>query len=163
MNENLIPVSLALEEMGIPHSIFVHESPPKTLEQAAFERDQQPEQIVRSILFRISEGDYVMVLMAGPRQIDWKKLRKAVGKSRVTMASPDEVLRITGYRLGAVAPFGLPKELRILVDKSVTNEKTVSMGSGEVGTAVIMSSDDLMRALGEVEVGSFGVYPSTAV
>ena len=163
MNGKLIPVSLALEEMGIPHSVFVHESPQKTLVQAAYERDQQPEQIVRSILFRISEGDYVMVLMAGPRQIDWKKLRKAVGKSRVTMASPDEVLRITGYRLGAVAPFGLTKELRILVDKSVTNEKIVSMGSGEVGTAVIVTSDDLMRALGEVEIGSFGVYPSTEV
>jgi len=163
MNKKQIPVSLALEEMGIPHSIFVHESPPKTLEQAAHERGQQPEQIIRSILFRIPEGNYVMVLMAGPRQIDWKKLRKAVGKSRITMASADEVQRITGYKLGAVAPFGLPGELRILVDKSVTNEKVVSMGSGEVGTAVIVTSDDLIKALGEVEVGSYGVSPSTAV
>ena len=163
MTSRVTPVSVALTEMGIPHSVFVHQTPPKSIEIAAQERGQQPEQIVRSILFRISEGDYVMVLMTGPGQIDWKKLRKTVGKSRVTMASIGEVLKITGYSLGAVAPFGLPKPLRILVDRSVANGEMVSMGSGEVGTAVILTSDNLLKALGNVEVGSFGVDPSTTV
>jgi len=146
------PISLLLTEKGIPHQIYRHEQPPRSLEQAAEERRQRPEQIVRSILFRMSREEYLMVLMAGPKQIDWKSLRRFVGKSRITMASKDEVLEITGYELGAVAPFGLPRPLRVLVDESVITEDEISMGSGVRGVAIIISSEALMRALGDVEV-----------
>ncbi len=149
------PVSLALTELGIPHQVFQHEQPPRSLEQAAKERGQRPEQVVRSILFRISRGEYLMVLMAGSGQIDWKSLRRFVGKSRITMASREEVLAVTGYELGAVAPFGLPNPLRVLVDESVLAEEEVSMGSGLRGVAVLLKSADLMKSLGDVEVVNF--------
>ena len=148
-------VSTQLSVIGIPHQIFVHPGQLRSLEQAAEERGQCPEQIVRSILFRLSKGDYLMVLMAGPRQIDWKSLRKYLGTSRISMASKDEVLTVTGYELGAVAPFGLPKPLRILVDQSVLAEEELSMGSGLRNVAILLKSADLMQALGDVEIGNF--------
>ena len=150
------PVSLTLNELGIPHEVFVHPGPLNSLEQAAEERGQRPEQIVRSILFRVSKGDYLMVLIAGPNQIDWKILRQHVKTNRITMASKEEVLSITGYPLGAVAPFGLPRPLKILVDRSVLEEQIISMGSGIRGVAVILKSADLIEALGEHELGDFG-------
>lgn len=149
------PVSLVLTERAIPHRVFKHEQAPNSLQQAAEERGQRPEQVVRSILFRCSQGEYVMVMMAGPKQIDWKTLRQYVGRSRITMASKEKVLSVTGYQLGAVAPFGLPRALRVLVDKSVTTEAEISMGSGVRGTAVLLKSADLMRALGDVEIVEF--------
>jgi prolyl-tRNA editing enzyme YbaK/EbsC (Cys-tRNA(Pro) deacylase) len=81
MNQQTPPVSLVLEESGIPHTTFIHPGPVKSLEQAARERGQRPEQIVRSILFRIAEDEYVMALVAGPAQISWKALRDYLGKS----------------------------------------------------------------------------------
>jgi len=141
--------------MGIPHRIFRHAQPPRSLEQAAEDRGQRPEQIVRSILFRITQDEYIMVLMAGPGQIDWKALRRHVGTSRLTMASEDEVLAVTGYELGAVAPFGLPRPMKILVDESVLAEDEISLGSGERGVAVVMHSVNLMKALGDVQVVRF--------
>ncbi len=149
------PVSIALTEQDIPHRVFIHPGPLKSLEQAAEERNQRPEQIVRSILFRASKGEYVMVLMAGPQQIDWKTLRQYLGTNRVTMAKREEVLAVTGYELGAVAPFGLPHRLRVLVDVSVQNEAEISLGSGVRGVAIIMKSADLLTALGMVEVWQF--------
>ncbi|MCB0161262.1 MAG: YbaK/EbsC family protein, partial [Caldilineaceae bacterium] len=76
------PVAAALTTAGVSHRVFVHPGPVHSLEQAAQERGQQPEQIVRSILFRIAEGDYVMALVAGPAQISWKALRRYLGQSR---------------------------------------------------------------------------------
>jgi Cys-tRNA(Pro) deacylase len=146
------PVSLALSALSIPHIVFVHPGDLKSLEQAAEERGQRPSQVVRSLLFRESKGAYLMVLVAGPEQIDWKKLRQHLGTSRVTMASRSEVLQVTGYELGAVAPFGLPQPLPILVDRSVFAEEEVSMGSGVRNVAIILKSADLRAALGEVEV-----------
>ena len=146
------PVSRALTEMGVPHRLFEHKQPPRTLEQAAEERGHRVEQVVRSILFRISKDEYLMVLMVGPSQIDWKVLRKYLGKSRISMASKEEVLTVTGYELGAVAPFGLPTPIRVVIDESVLREIEISLGSGVRGVAVIMNSQELLSALGEIEV-----------
>ena len=146
------PASLALERLGIPHNIFRHTGPVDSLEQAAEERAQRPEQVVRSILFRLGEDQYLMALVAGPAQISWKKLRKHLGQSRLTMASEAEVLAVTGYRVGAVSPFGVPHPLKILVDPTVLKEEELSLGSGVRGVAIMMKSADLMRALEQQEV-----------
>jgi prolyl-tRNA editing enzyme YbaK/EbsC (Cys-tRNA(Pro) deacylase) len=97
-----------------------------------------------------------MVLMAGPRQINWKTLRSHVGTNRLTMATKEEVFTVTGYPLGAVAPFGLPQPIRVLVDCSVFAQQVISMGSGVRGTAIILKTPDLIRALGVYETGDFG-------
>jgi len=146
------PVSQALTEMGIPHHLFRHAQPVRSLAQAAEERGQLPDQIIRSILFRVSAEDFVMVLMAGPQQIDWKTLRRYLREKRLTMASEAEMLRVTGYPRGAVAPFGLPQSLRILADESIFIHDEVSIGSGIRGTTIIMTRTNLQQALGEVEV-----------
>jgi Cys-tRNA(Pro) deacylase len=149
------PVTKALDNLGIPYRFFRHPGQVTSLEQAAQERDQQPEQVIRSILFRLAKDDYTMVLVAGPAQISWPALRAYLGQSRLTTASQAEVLEVTGYPIGAVSPFGLPAEMRILVDRSVVQEGEVSIGSGERGTTVILQSSDLIPALGDVELGDF--------
>jgi prolyl-tRNA editing enzyme YbaK/EbsC (Cys-tRNA(Pro) deacylase) len=145
--EKSSPVTKELDSKSIPYQLFQHSSPPHSLEQAAQERSQKNGQVVRSILFRIEEGNYLMVLVGGPLRISWAKLREMLGVSRMTMA---------GYRTGAVAPFGLPHPIKILVDESVLKEEEISLGSGIRGTAVLMKSQDLLKALGdEAEVGNY--------
>ena len=146
------PVSLALEKLNIPHSIFQHETPVDSFEKAASDRGQRPSQIVRSILFRITEDEFALVLAAGPGQISWKLLRKLLGRSRITMATEAEVLEVTGYRTGTVGPFGLKRQARVLVEAGVLKEAEVSIGSGMKDTAVILKSADLMKALDGAEV-----------
>ena len=145
------PASIALEKLNIPHKVFRHSGQVNSLEQAAQERGQAPEQVVRSILFRVGEGEFIMALVAGPAQISWKRLRKHLGRSRLTMASEDEVFSVTGYRIGTVSPFGLPQPLKILVDPSVFKQQEISIGSGIRNTGIIMSSEELLRALPDAE------------
>ena len=152
--ENQPPASLALDKPGIAHTVFHHSGQVNSLEQAAQERNQRLEQVVRSILFRLSGDEYLMVLVAGPKQISWKALRKYIGQSRITMASEDEVLAVTGYRIGTVSPFGLPGPIRILIDESVLKEEEISLGSGMRNTGIIMKSADLRRALNGAEIVS---------
>lgn len=153
MNDST-PVTEHLAGLGIPHRLFRHPGPVHSLEQAAVERGQRPEQVVRSLLFRLAEDNFVMVLIAGPAQVDWRALRRYLSESRLTTASRDEVLAQTGYEPGAVSPFGLPKPMRILVDESVLAEQELSIGSGVRGATVILGSRDLLAALGDVEVVS---------
>ncbi len=143
------PVTQELDQKQIPYTLFTHDGPVRSLEQAAAERNQQPEQVVRSLLFRLAKDAFLLVLVAGPQQLDWKQLRRTLGLSRLTMAKPDELRRVTGYEIGAVAPFGLPTPVRILVDQSVLDQEEVSMGSGVRGTAVLLKTAALLTALGD--------------
>lgn len=148
------PASIALEKLNIPHRVFVHDKPLHSFEQAAQERNQRPEQIVRSILFLVRPEEFVMVLVAGRDQVDWRKLRRLVKRSRVRMATEEEVLEITGYRVGTVSPFGIEQPVKVLLDASVLKEEEISIGSGSRQMAIIMKSADLRRALGNPEIVS---------
>ncbi len=151
----LPPAARVLDAMKISYRMFRHPGPIASLEQAARERNQKPDQIVRSILFRVTPSEYVMVLIAGEHQVDWRTLRKYLGQSRVTMANEEEVLRMTGSERGGVSPLGLPSPLKILVDESVFANEEISLGSGVRGTTIIMQSADLRRALGDEVIGKF--------
>ena len=108
--------------------------------------------MVRSIVFRLEEDAFLMVLVAGPAQIPWQRLRQYLGRTRLTMASEDEVMEATSYRVGTVSPFGLPRPMRILIERHVFDEEEISLGSGVAGIGVILNSADLRRGLPEAEV-----------
>lgn len=148
------PASIALEKLNIPHRLFIHEKPVMSFEQAAADRGQRPGQIVRSILFQIRPDEFLLALVAGPDQIDWRKLRQLVKRSRIRMATEEEVLDITGYRVGTVSPFGLKNQVKVLIDESVLKGEEISIGSGVRNTAIILQSADLHRALNDAEIVS---------
>ena len=145
------PVTLALDQLHTPYRTFEHSGPVHSVEQAAEERAMTVDQVVRSIVFRVGPDDFVMVLVTGMRQIAWPLLRKYLSQSRLTMATEEEVLRVTGYRLGAVSPFGLPAPMRVLVDQSVLENEEVSIWAGVRNAAILLKTADLLRALGQVE------------
>jgi len=149
------PVTRYLDERGISYRFFRHPGAIHSLEQAAQERGQRLEQVIRSILFRLSRGGFVMVLVAGQKQVAWPALRKHLGTSRISMATEAEVLQVTGYPLGAVSPFGTLQPVRVLMDNGILAEQEISVGSGVRYTTVIMQREDFLHALGEVEMGDF--------
>jgi len=149
------PVTRFLDERHIPYRLFQHSGPVHSIEEAARQRGERPEQIIRSILFRLSSEEFLMVLIAGPGQISWKALRVFLDQSRLTTATEEEVIRVTGYQIGAVSPFGLLQPVRTLVDESVLAEEEISIGSGQKGLAVILQKKDFIQAMGNMEVGKF--------
>lgn len=154
-SEESSPVLRALREKGIPHRLFRHAGSVESLEQAAAERGQAPDQVVRSILFRLGGGAYALALIAGARRLDWVKIRRALGRSRLTMAAPQEVLAVTGCAVGTVGPFGLPPEVPVLLDESVLQQVELSCGSGVPGLGIIIRREDFLAALPEARRGVF--------
>lgn len=147
-------VTRALDTLGLKYRLHEHETPLRSLEQAARERGLEPEQIVRSLLFRVEDGSYVLVLMPGPEQVAWPKLRHFLGVSRLTTADKDEVMAVTGFPPGAVSPLGLSHPLRTLADERIKSLDTISMGAGIHNAGIIMAGSDLTGAL-ELEWGDF--------
>ena len=151
MTESKLRAVVELEAKGITPRAFVHPGPVESLEQAAEERGQSPEQVVRSLLFRLAEDEFALMLVAGSTQIPWKALRQYFGRRRLTMASKDEVFQKTGYQIGAVSPFGLSEPISVYIDQSVLDQEELSLGSGRRGTAIIIKSKELIAALPEAK------------
>ena len=141
------PATRELDQRGVAYQVHVHIGPLASLEQAAAERGLEPDQIVRSLLFRLESGEFVLVLMPGKRQASWPKLRQHLGVSRLTTASREQVLAATGYPPGAVSPFGLPQPLRILADPEILAHEILSLGAGVPNAGLILKRDDLLACV----------------
>jgi Cys-tRNA(Pro)/Cys-tRNA(Cys) deacylase len=154
------PVTLQLNALGINYELIAipldpDKKPIRSLEALLTGKNRNPSQIVRSLLFRTGSDNFVLLAVAGGGKADWGMLRKHLDERRLTMAQPEEVLKATGFPIGAVPPIALPKAVRVLVDVSVFEFEQVVIGSGVLGYALDIPSAGLRQALAEAEIKLF--------
>lgn len=130
---------------GVPHRVVRH-GPVRSAAEAAEARGVPPESLVKSLVVRRGEGDYLFVLVGGDRQVSWPKLRELLAVSRLSMPPADEALAATGYERGTITPFGSSTPWPVVVDARLTGTE-VALGAGAHGVAVVLAADDLVRAL----------------
>lgn len=145
-------VTRYLESQGVSYVLRPHSEAVYTARDAARERGIRLSQVVKAMLLKDAEG-FLMVLVPGDRELDWKKLKARLGHSP-SMATREELERFTGYPQGAVSPLALPEPCRVFLDESITKERYVDISSGDLLQGVELLSQDLVRLAGG-EVGSF--------
>lgn len=126
---------------GVPARLHRLDVPTPTVPDAAAAVGTEPDRIVKSLVF-LSRGEPLLVVAAGESRVSYPLLAAALGVSRkqVRFATPDEALLITGYRVGAMPPFGHRVELPTLVDEvTVPTEGAVFAGGG--GLNALMEVD----------------------
>ncbi|KAK9830490.1 hypothetical protein WJX72_012028 [[Myrmecia] bisecta] len=84
------------------------------------EDTKQPPPVIKSLLFMVLEKPVLIVLLLTQR-VDERKVAALMGtsRSRVRMATPEEVLTHTGSLIGSVPPVGHINRLRTLLDQQV--------------------------------------------
>ncbi|RME33536.1 MAG: hypothetical protein D6786_07395 [Gammaproteobacteria bacterium] len=161
MTTNLTsPVSARLEAIGIPFEwigipLDPERKPIRSLEDLMTSRGMTPAQIVRSLLFRAGSGGFILLAAPATARVDWAALRRALGERRLTMATPEQVLEVTGYPVGAVPPLALPESVTVLADESIFTPERVVIGSGLLGWAIELAGAGLDRALAGTRRGRF--------
>lgn len=131
--------------IGADYTTSEH-GPVASLEEAAELRGVEPRAIIKTIVIRRAEDDYVFVLVPGDRVIDWSKLRDVLGERRLSMPDADEALRVTGYVRGTITPFGASRDLPVVADALVA-DMTVSIGGGDHGKSLTIEGDELVTLL----------------
>lgn len=129
-------------------SYSTHEhGPVRSLEEAAELRGVEPRSVVKTMVVRRAEDDYVFVLVPGDRVIDWPKLRNLLGERRLSMPDAEEAAAVTGYVRGTITPFGSARALPVVADELIATMMIVSIGGGDHGKSLTMKGSDLVTAV----------------
>ena len=117
-----------------------------SLESAARLLGLEPSGIVKSLVVKRHDGDYIFVLVPGDRQISWAKLRALVGVNKLSLPHEDLALAATGYSRGTITPLGSSTAWPVFADERMRGQR-VSLGAGEQGLSLFVDADDLIVAI----------------
>lgn len=136
----------ALAATGVPYDVS-RIGPVRSLAEAAAARGLAPAQVVKTLVVRRADDDFVLVLVPGDRGISWPKLRSLLEVNRLSMPDAETARAATGYERGTITPFGASQPWPVIADERVTGSAPVSIGGGDHGISFQLSGLDLVRAL----------------
>lgn len=140
------PATRAIAELGIDHEVRVIERA-RSAAEAAERLGIPAEHLLKTLVVRRGADDHLLVLVPGPRQIDWPKLRHHLGVSRLSLPDAEVAREATGYERGTITPLGARGDWPVLADASIRGAGTVSVGGGAHGVAILADADTLLAAL----------------
>jgi Cys-tRNA(Pro) deacylase len=141
------PATRAIAAAGIPHRVVVTERAGGA-EEAASLQGIPLEGLLRTIVVRRGDDDYLFVLVPAGRRFDWPKLRAHLGVRRMTLPDADEARAVTGYERFTITPFGASRPWPVVVDAAVLDQSLVSVGGGAFGVNLHVLPTDLVAGLG---------------
>ena len=136
----------ALAAAGIPHRVVRTERAGSAAEAAAFQ-GIPTDALLRTIVVRRGDDDYLFVVVPAGRRFDWPRLREHLGVRRMTLPDADEARAVTGYERYTITPFGSTRAWPVIIDAAVLGHEVVSVGGGGFGINVHLAPATLVAAL----------------
>lgn len=145
-SEGEVRAVAALDASGLRYRLVRH-GPVRSLAEAAAARRLSPDQIVKTLVVRRGDDDFLFVLVPGGRTISWPRLRELLGVSRLSMPDAAVARDVTGYERGTITPFGSVRAWPVIADARVPG-RAVSIGAGAHGVAATVDGSQMVLVLG---------------
>jgi prolyl-tRNA editing enzyme YbaK/EbsC (Cys-tRNA(Pro) deacylase) len=133
-----------LREQGLDVDVQILPDSTRTAPEAAAAVGCEVGQIVKSLVF-MRDGQPVMVLCAGDRRVDAKRLG-------LKPANADQARAATGFSIGGIPPLGHAEPLETLIDESLRRFATVWSAAGTPHAVFEADTDALIEAIPGGEV-----------
>jgi Cys-tRNA(Pro) deacylase len=146
-SEPSTPAIEAIRATGVSHRV-VRTALPETAEESASLQAIPLDALLRTIVVRRGEEDYVFVMIPAGRQFSWPRLRAHLGVKRLSLPDADEAREATGYVRYTITPFGSTHAWPVIVDAAALAHPVVSVGGGIRGTNLHLAPADLVAVLG---------------
>ncbi len=147
-------VDAALKDRGIVYEVF--DCDPDFADTALFCQQYGflPEQSANAIIAatKVEPIKFACCIVLANTKLDVnKKVSKLLGAKKVSFASAEQTMQLTGMQIGGVTPFGLP-QLPIYIDaKVMASPHKVVLGGGNRVSKVVLPAQELLK-LANVEV-----------
>ena len=135
-----------LTERHIEFDEFQHEAV-HTAEEAASVTGSSSSEWIKSLVFRTDTGDFILILNPGDKQVDTKLIACVENVKHVSLAKPEDVLKITGVQIGCVAPFGLKTKLKTYLNAALLKNVYLYFAPGIHTKTIRIKTKDLLTVL----------------
>lgn len=115
-------------------AVIVTEQSSATVALAAEAHGVEPAQIAKTICARVGE-DIVLIVAAGTARLSNRKFKDRFA-AKPRMLDAEQVVTATSHPVGGVCPFGLPTDLPVYCDRSLSAFAEVVPAAGATNAAV---------------------------
>lgn len=138
-----------LETSGLPFRVHEH-APVTTIDQAHRMVPHLTRNLLKTVVFRIKDAEWILAAVAGNGRIHYKRLADAMRVKRTDLRSiaPEQVESELGFEIGGVGPFPIRGDIRVVFDQTVARLGTIFCGSGKNTRTIEMKSADLILLTG---------------
>ena len=130
-----------LAEKGVADRIRELDHSSATVELAAEALGVEPARIAKTLSFMLHETP-ILIVAAGDAKIDNHKYKSFFGV-KAKMLTPEEAETLIGHAVGGVCPFGVPENIKIYLDRSLTRFETVFPACGNSNSAIELTIPEL--------------------
>ena len=92
--------------------------------------------VVKTLVMQDEDGQPLIVLMHGDREVSTKQLARQIGRKVVKPCAPEVAERHTGYQVGGTSPFGTRKPLPVYVERTILDLERIYLNGGRRGFLV---------------------------
>ena len=118
-----------LKEFDQKLSVIILDTSARTALEAASSLGCEVGAIVKSLLFK-TDNSFTLFLVSGDKRVSLKKIKKNLIIEDASMATADEVKKITGFAIGGVSPIGHLNKIPIIIDNSLERFENLYAAAG---------------------------------
>ncbi len=125
-------------------SLITLDSSARTAKEAATSLGCEVGAIVKSLLFK-TENTFTLFLVSGDKRASLNKIKKTLNIKDASMATADDVKKVTGYTIGGVSPVGHLNKINVLIDNSLNRFKNLYAAAGHPNCVFKTNFEDLQK------------------
>jgi Cys-tRNA(Pro)/Cys-tRNA(Cys) deacylase len=135
-----------LDARGVPYEIYTFPPEIRSAEGVAQVVGAPADQVYKTLVVVRKQGNPLLVMIAGDRELDLKQLAKAVGEKKLRMATYKEAESLTGLEVGGISALALlNRGFDVYIDRAATKLRRVLVSAGSRGINLGMTVEDLIR------------------
>jgi Cys-tRNA(Pro)/Cys-tRNA(Cys) deacylase len=136
-----------LKQKNIPFEVVKYTHEEKGAEFAAQATGFALEKTVKTLVVDLGDEKCMLALLPGDNQLDLKSMARICAVKKAMLADTDTAERLTGYLVGGISPFGIKRNLPVVIEESILRFNRVMINAGQRGTMLLMKTEDIVRAL----------------
>lgn len=135
-----------LEGKKVTYRVHEYPAEERDAEMVALEMGVPAAQVFKTLVVTRPPQKPLLVMIPADRQLDLKKLAKAVGEKKVKMAGHNEAESLTGLQVGGISALALTnKGFAVFLDKSAESFDQIFVSAGQRGLDIQLAVKDLVK------------------
>ena len=148
-NPSVIRVTSLLKELGCSGEVTILSDSARTALDAANALGIEVGQVASSIVFKLPNGNPLLVITSGRHRVDTELVAKNLGVEKLHRADADFVKNASGFSIGGVSPVGWVNQPEItLLDQALNEYDIAWAAAGHPHSVYPTSFSELERVTG---------------